>query len=553
MQVLFRPDPGLPRSDRLGQLAVCGPDRYNGVMALALDELLQNIFAFARQSDAEWSAYCEQVAAVQVVPAELSSTLAQLAVLPDHAASQIAIIRERLTADRFWSPLLEKLWQGVTAHDLAENLAPETVTHVAELYRRLGQASRARHQLLRLLAGSGQWRALQAFSELMVTDPPGDANEVLLSFVPLFQHKSYPPEALFPRLLDALHDATLATVVLDLANYLTRSGRVSKHPAAARVERLSALLGGVVGRLARLQERPDEFARSPAELNQIVSDSTGLVVALANALAMIGDTRVTGKLHQTLDLSHRRIRTEAASALAKLGDERGTEVLVDMAAEPVVRLRALATLEELEQLDKVPRRHRSPEARAEAELAVRLALPTYFGAPPRCLELADSCRQHWPGYEEPVDCYLFRYEYRVGERTLEGIGIAGPVVHAFRADLADLPPSDIYAAYAGWSTEHEEIREHPVEALTDDDQSAWNSRRRELARMGYDDLQLIKLGHFFGETHSIALASRNASPGVLVDDGRKVEWFSSTGASRSVGPDEAYSIIKGRKLLRGSL
>ena len=522
-------------------------------MPATLDELLQGVLPAAQLRDAEWSAYCQHIAAAQVVPAELPSTLARLAELPEQPITETPLVRERLTSDRFWSLVLEKLWRGVTAHDLAKNLPPESVDEVARVYGQLGRACRARHQLLRLLAGSGQRRALEAFSELMVTDPPGDANEVLLSFVPLFQHKSYPPDALFPQLLDALHDATLATVVLDLANYLTRSGRAAKHPAARRVERLSALLGGVAGRLARLEEHPDEFARSHAELNQIVSDSTGLVVALANALAMIGDTRVTGKLHQTLDLSHRRIRTEAASALAKLGDERGTEVLVDMAAEPVVRLRALATLEELEQLDKVPQQHRSPEARAEAELAVRLALPTYFGAPPQSLELVDSCRQHWPGYEEPVDCYLFRYEYRFGDRTLEGIGIAGPLVHAFRADLADLPPSDIYAAYAGSGTEHEEIREQPVEVLTDEEQAGWNNRRHELAAMGYEDPQLIKVGHFFGQTNYVAISRRHNLPGILVDDGRKVEWFSSTGASRSVGPDEAYYIVKGRKLLRGSL
>jgi hypothetical protein len=276
-------------------------------------------------------------------------------------------------------------------------------------------------------------------------------------------------------------------------------------------------------------------------------------VALTNALALIGDRRVTAKLHQTLELSHRRIRTEAASALATLGDERGTEVLVEMAAEPVVRLRALATLDELDQLEKVPEQHRSAQARAEAELAVRLALPTYFGMPPQKMTLVDSCQQHWPGYEEPVDCYLFRYEYHFGNRPLEGIGIAGPVVHAFRADLADLAPGDIYAAYAGWATEHEEIREQAAESLDDLDRAQWNERRGALVGMDYKDPQLVKVGQFFGQQHYIAASRHRDQPGILVDDGNKVEWFSSTGAARSVGAEEAYDIVKGRKLLRGSL
>lgn len=517
-------------------------------MVNSLEQRLRDAAAFLRLSDAEWSGYRDALASARISAADLPAVLAALMALANEIA-ELPEAAERLTEDRFWSPLLEKLWRGVTASELAEALTPDCVDQTTQLYRQLGSNSRARHQLLRLLAASGQRAALAAFTELIVTDPPGNANEALLAFVPLFQHKSYPPDALFPRLLDALHDATLATVVLDLANYLVRSRRLVRHPAAGRVERISALLSGVVGRLARLEEHPGEFARSPAELNQMVSDSTGLVVALVNALALIGDARVTGKLHQTLELSHRRIRTEAASALARLGDERGTDVLVEMAAEPVVRLRALAALEEIDQLEKVPEEHRSQEARAAAELAVRLALPTYFGAPPLTIELVDSCRQHWPGYEQAVDCYLFRYEYRLGDRLLAGIGIAGPLVHTFRADLADLPPADIYAAYAGWGTEHPEIGDRPAEQLDGAELDAWNRRRSQLADMGYIEPRLIKLGRFFGQAYYIASSQWRGSPGTLVDDGQKVDWFSGSGAWRAVGADEAWWIVKGRRLL----
>jgi hypothetical protein len=517
-------------------------------MAASLIQHVRDASHFARLGDVEWSAYRDALGSADLSPADLPAVLFSLLTLAEQASEE-GVTRERLVDDRFWLPLLEKLWRGVTASELAKHLTVEAVEAATQLYRDLGPQSHARHQLLRLLAASGWRPALTAFTELMVTDPPHDAKEVLLAFVPLFQHKGYPPDALFPRLLDALHDATLATVVLDLANYLARSGRVSRHPAADRVERLGALLGGVVGRLARLEEHPQEFAHSVEALNQLVSDSTGLVVALVNALAIIGDTRITGKLHQTLELSHRRIRTEAASALARLGDERGTQVLVEMAAEPVVRLRALAALDEVDQLEQVPEEYRSPEARAAAELAVRLALPTYFGAPPQQIELVDSCRQHWPGYDEPEECFLFHYEYRIQERAFEGIGIAGPMVHAFQADLADLPPGDIYAAYAGWGTEHADISEQPADELDTAEQSAWRDRRRQLVDLGYTNPELIKVGHFFGQRHFIASSQWRGTPGMLVDDGHKVDWFPSTGAWRTVGPTEAYSIVKGRKLL----
>lgn len=515
------------------------------------DLLLPDAIARATESNEQWSVYCAAIAAARLEAADLPLLIERLSELAHHA-DVVANLPNQNAGDRFWPLVLEKLWLGVPARELAITLDANAVDRIAQLYEDLSAENPARHQLLRLLAGSGQRKALETFARLVESDPPLESNDVLLAFVPLFQHKTYPPEALFPRLLDAMHGPMLATVVLDLANYLTTSGRVKKHPAASRVERLSGLLGAVVNRLARLEERPDEFARSPAELNQIVSDSTGLVVALTNALALIGDPRVAGKLHQTLGLSHRRVRTEAASALARLGDERGMEVLVDMAAEPVVRLRALATLEEIEQLDKVPEQYRTAEARAEAELAVRLALPTYFGGPPQRLEIVDTCRQHWPGYDDAVDCYLFHYEYRLSDRTLQGIGIAGPVVHAFRADLADLSPRDIYAAYAGWGTEHEEIREVPAEDLAAADTAAWELRRQQLIDLGYEPPLLVKAGIFFGQLHYVAMSRRQDKPGILVDDGINVEWFASTGAARALGPDEAYYIVKGRKLLRGS-
>jgi HEAT repeat protein len=108
-----------------------------------------------------------------------------------------------------------------------------------------------------------------------------------------------------------------------------------------------------VGRLARLQENPRQFAASADALNKMVSDSAGLTVALINALALIGDASVTGKLHQALELEHRGIRVEAAEALAKLGDEAGVEMLVALSGDPVVRPRVAAALEELGHLDKI--------------------------------------------------------------------------------------------------------------------------------------------------------------------------------------------------------
>jgi hypothetical protein len=281
-----------------------------------------------------------------------------------------------------------------------------------------------------------------------------------------------------------------------------------------------------------------------------VNDGVALAVSLCDALALIGDKSVTGKLYQTLDLAHRRLRTEAAAALAKLGEPAGVEALVALAAEPVARLRVLAYAEELGVLDRVAERYRTAPAQAEAEVALWLAQPSQMGVPPTECELVDTRCQYWPGYDEPVNCFLFRFTYRLGERAFSNIAIAGPLVHAFGADLSDLPPHDIYAAFAGWHAEHAEISEVDVEQLNDAQRSELFRLERRLGDEGYDDVQPLRLGSFFGDKVLIARALWHAQPGVAVADAAQCSWFPQRPSRRPLGPEEAYLIYKGRRLLR---
>src|SRR5207253_3246379 len=125
-------------------------------------------------------------------------------------------------------------------------------------------------------------------------------------------------------------------------------------------------------------------------------------------------------------------------ALARLHDEDGIDALVEIAAEPVVRNRALAYLEELHLIDRVDAKYCTDEARAQGDMAAWLAEPAQFGLPPQLLEIVDTRTQNWPGYQEPLSCCLWRYEYRLRGKMLAGIGITGPVTHAFNADLQDM-------------------------------------------------------------------------------------------------------------------
>jgi hypothetical protein len=260
---------------------------------------------------------------------------------------------------------------------------------------------------------------------------------------------------------------------------------------------------------------------------------------------------VTGKLHQALMLSHRVVRCEAAAALAKLGDKAGIDMLLELAAFPLVRSRALVYLDELGAVDKVESKYTTPVARAEGALVAWLAQPTQFGAAPTQLELIDECRQAWPGFDEPVDCFLFDVGYRAGEQGFSTIALAGPSCDLVTADLEDFPPSDIYAIYAGRCAEHEELSEAPASELSPSEQQAWHAERERLIEAGYAQPELAQLGRFFGSEYWVATAQHEGRPGVVIGDGQQQHWLAVPAGPRAIGPQEAYWLFKGRLLREG--
>jgi hypothetical protein len=449
--------------------------------------------------------------------------------------------------------ILHEVVQPRLYRDEEASLSPAGVARLVEWYGLPGVDAVARFPILRTLAIDGSPQALAALADLISTAPPTDERQAVLALVPLFQPRGERlsgAAALFPRLLDAVAHPPLAPVVLDLANFLTRRGYVPEHPAKPRAAELATLLGSLAQRLAKIEESPAEFASSPAELSKVVNDSVTLVVSLCDALALAGDPGVSGKLHQALSLAHRRVQTEAAAALARLGDEQGVEHLKLLAAQPAARTRVLAYLEELGRLDVVEEQYRTNEARAAGDLAAWMAQPTRFGLAPDELELIDVTKQYWPGYVDPVECFLFTYEYHRGGRTAAGVGIAGPMTSALQCDLQDFPPVDIYALYAGLDVEHDEIFDTPLVELSDVQDTAWEQVREELSGQGYADVELVRWSNFFGEQHAVATAARDGRGGVIVVADDTAEWFGLPASARGMRPDEVYALYKGRKLLK---
>lgn len=433
-------------------------------------------------------------------------------------------------------------------------LGEELLAKVAALYQHLPASSRGRAGLLMLLASGGTRDELLLLAELLVVDPPRGDNDVLAALSPLFQLTDYDATVLFPRLLAALAHPSLAAGVLDLANFLTRRELVARHPAYDQRSELMRLLGELVHRMQRLEEHPEELAASPQQLTQTVSHGVSLAVALCDALALIGDPDARAKLSQAMQLRHRRIRTEAAAALARLGEKEGREELLKLASEPVARLRVLAYADELGIADDLEPEFRTEEARAEAELALWLAEPANFGIPPTECELVDRREQHWPGFEDLVDCFLFRFTYRLtterGLAVYSNIGIAGPLVRSVTADLADMPVDDIYALFAGWHVQHEDIFEVDAHLLSESQRVDVARLERRFRDAGYDGIRPAMLCYFFSEKSLVARVRRGGVEGVALAAADDVLWFPANRGPRSLTPSDVVCLHRGRRLLR---
>jgi len=443
-------------------------------------------------------------------------------------------------------------------HHRATPLTEAMRKRIVEAYRLAGPQNGSRHLALAALCTAASPDDLATFADLIVTDPPCGITESAIAFAPLFQQAHYDATPLFPRLLDGLADPNLAVLILDLANYITRNKMAADHPASVRKDQLAVLLGGLIQRLTLLQEQAmaamtaeeSPAAEAPdANIPQQVAEGVSLAVALCHALALIGDRSIVGKLYPMLELNHRQLRVEAAAALVHLGEKKVAEQLVKMAAEPSVRLRVLAYAEELDLIEDIAAEYRSPVAIAEAELVAWLSQPAQFGLPPHQCELLDSRTQFWPGYTKPITCYLFQYIYQFPQGSYANVGIAGPLLRSITTDLNGLPPEDIYALFAGWQTEHEEVIEFETGKIPSQYKDIAESLTEHIRQEGCEQVEPIKLGIFFGQPVLIATATRNATKGVAILDQERLFWCPQPNTPHAIGPDEAYCMYKGRKLL----
>ncbi|WP_168566719.1 HEAT repeat domain-containing protein [Crateriforma spongiae] len=404
--------------------------------------------------------------------------------------------------------------------------------------------------LLQLLATRGSDASLGVLVNQLRQRPPQTWMQAGQILGPLMQRDGWNVDAVYPDLLDCLSSPAMAAPVLDLANFLCRKGRVDRHPAADQLTVLNHLLGEVSGRLSRFEEDPRSFGDDVETVQNRLSESVALAVSLCDAVGLIGDESSIGKLNQAIELKHRRVQCEAAGALARMDDDLGKKRLLQLTDEPAARLRAIQYADELGFGDDVDPDQRTETASAESEMALWLTQPQQMGVPPTGVEVIESRRMMWPSFDDPIDVHLVRFEYNFGDRQYSNIGIVGPVTFAMAADVADLPVDDIFAIYAGWHAEHDEIFTVAADQLNEAQKRLMAAYRDHLDRAGYEDATPELLGLFLDETAGIFRAIRDETECRVVTDGLETIDQPIAGRQRPLQSGDVFNLYKGRKMLR---
>ncbi len=459
-----------------------------------------------------------------------------------------------LKVDQLIQPVIHQLIQRETKlnaeSDSDESWTPSRFQSVQSLYRLAPNESDLRNHLLRWMAVEGSEEALQIWTDLICDDPPEHRVGIVLAFAPLMQTDFEPSPWMLSQLLNhGTSHSQIAPAIFDLFNYYYRHQKVEDHPAIERINELTDLLGLLAGQLGKIEDGKFPEGLGVSEINQLVSDSVALIVALCDTFAQLEHEPAIGKLNQTLELRHRRVQTEAAAALARLNDESGKKVLIQLAEQPVARLRVLAYAEELGIKDEISLEFQGEIAMAESHLAIWLAEPAQMGLAPSGLKFLESREFYWPSYEHPVHCYLFEYHYGSDDQMHRNIGISGPLTHAFAADLKHLEVDEIYAAFAGWQTIHHEIYQISLHRAQ---QTFSNEYRRLISNLeaeAYDEHQPLTAASFFGELLLIADATKNGQKGTAIVEANQTIWFSEGNAEAPIDSTMAYTIWRGKQLL----
>ena len=365
---------------------------------------------------------------------------------------------------------------------------------------------------------SGHSVTVKLAVDLLVEQPPEEWTDVAQALAVLMQSSQWKTEDVFPRIFETTEPSVLAPA-FDLANMLVRKKGLAPHPAKEKLDTFLNLFGAVTQQLLSLEENPRKFSDSVAAVQRILFDSVSLLVSMCDAFAFIGDAKAIGKLNQAIELKHRRIKLEAAYALAKLGETRAIDLLVELLQDDSSRGRAVAYLQELSAEDRIGPEWTTSLAKAKSDLALWLSQPEQFAIPPTRIELIEQRTIHWPGFEGPQECFLLQFEYGIGENSYSNVGFSGPFACAVSLDLKSLNTDSLFAIFLGNDVDDPTETRIAWESLSEPAKQVLRSWIDELEDKGFHQIEPIAKLQCLGHESVLcrAMSDESTGWGVLTD------------------------------------
>lgn len=416
------------------------------------------------------------------------------------------------------------------------------------LYSRLPTDCKNRYMLLHLLVMIGSQESLKLAVEFINSSDINSWKTGAYILSPLMQKKEWPIHAVFPEILDSLQSPGLAGPILDLANHLVRSNLIEKHPASHRLDSLLRMFSQLICQLESLESNPDSFSIDPTVSIKLLDASISILISTCDAVGLIGNPIAVPKLKAALSIKHRRVRTEVAAALTSFRDEEGRNCLLQLAADPYCRLRVIQYCEELGIAYLIDQSCLSDGALAEAALSIWLAEATQFGIAPTSVVVIARRSLFWPGYTRKVDCFLLKFGYSFRGRSYANIGISGPITYATKSSLCQLKVEDVFAFYAGWHVEDEDIflAKPTREEFCQEGILAF---ARHVEKKGFASPELLFVGNFFGNKVGIFEASKDGMLILVLTDGSCLITSNLVNNLDPLESTDLWYIYVGRNLL----
>ena len=221
----------------------------------------------------------------------------------------------------------------------------------------------------------------------------------------------------------------IGVCLLDLANDLAANQFINSHPFDSKP--------GMAQLVSYLRSRePERFS---------YAGSSVMAVPFLDANRR-DELLVLARAHPDF-----RVRTAAAWAGAKVGDNDSVGRLVDMAAEINSHHLASRYLEDLGLQNRIPDTIRTPEFQAKVEFAEWIAHPSELGNYPDSVEVVDHRTLYWPPTADERMVWLLKYSSSDEDgKPRSGIGMVGSITFALFGVTQSMSVEDIYVEHCAW-------------------------------------------------------------------------------------------------------